>query len=169
MKKVIFWTSFTVFFLVLLKTAVFSHLHFFGIHLDVILFIVVYVSILNGSLLGMLCAFIAGLFLDFLSIAPIGLHSFIFTLTAYIIGKFQGVYNINKFLFPSFLGFISFLFNVLLLFVLSFIFGKNIHTYDIFNIQFLIKLFANTLICPLIFFILNLFPDAFTVKEKSIV
>ncbi len=168
MKKVVFLTSLTIFFLVLLKTAVFSHLPFFDIHINLILFIIVYVSIINGSITGMLCAFIAGLLLDFLSISPIGLHSFIFTLSAYIIGKFKGVYNMNKFLFPAFLGFSSFLFNVLLVFVLHLIFGENIHIYDIFDLKFLIQLVLNTLFCPLVFLFLQLFPNAFIVKETVI-
>ncbi len=168
MKKVVLWTSLTVFFLVLVKTAVFSHLTFFDIHINLILFIIVYVSILNGSITGMICAFIAGLLLDFLSISPLGLHSFIFTLSAYIIGKFKGVYNMNKFLFPAFLGFATFLFNVLLVFVLHVLFGENIHIYDVFNLKFLIQLAVNTFVCPLIFLFLNLFPNVFIVKETAI-
>ncbi len=168
MRKVVLWTALSIFFIVLIQTAVFSHITIFKFRPEIVLLIISFIAISNGSITGMICGFIGGFILDFLSLAPMGLHAFIFTLQAYIIGKFRGLYNINKFFFPCFLGLSSFLFKVLLLFVLNFIFGNNIH-YHIFNIEFLIQLAINTFLTPFVFFILNLFPSAFFVRENTIV
>ncbi len=167
MKKVVLWTSLTVFFIVLVRTAVFSHIEFLKFLPEIVLLIIAFIAISNGSITGMLCGFIAGLILDFLSLAPLGIHSFVFTLLAYIIGKFKGLYNINKFLFPCFLGLSSFLFKVVLVFLLSLLF-KNIHCY-IINIEFLIQIALNTLFAPVVFFLLNLFPSAFIATENPII
>ena len=61
MKKVILWTSLSVFFITLLQTAIFSHISFFTVLPDFILLTVIYIAISNGSLTGLICGFIAGL------------------------------------------------------------------------------------------------------------
>lgn len=165
MKKVILWTSLSVFFISLLQTAVFSHISFFKVLPDLILLTVVYIAIFNGSLTGLICGFIAGLLLDFLSLAPLGLHSFIFTLTGYLVGKFYGLYNLNKVVFPCILGGLAFLFKAALLFVLKLLFGQNIHTYNFISIGFAIEAAVNIVFTPLIFLFFNLFPQAFTLEE----
>ena len=161
MKKVILWTSLSVFFITLLQTAIFSHISFFTVLPDLILLTVIYIAISNGSLTGLICGFIAGLLADFLSAAPIGLHSFIFTLTGYLVGKFYGIYNLNKVIFPCILGGLGFVFKVLLLFVLKILFGQNIHTYNIFSINFAIEAAVNIFFTPFVFLFFNLFPQAF--------
>lgn len=165
MKKVILWTSLSVFFITLLKTAIFSHISFFTVLPDLVLLTVIYIAISNGALTGLTCGFIAGLLADFLSAAPIGLHSFIFTLTGYLIGKFYGVYNLNKVIFPCVLGGIGFLFKVILLFVLKILFGQNIHTYDVFSINFALETAVNIVFTPFVFLFFNLFPQVFILTE----
>ena len=91
MSKVIVWTSLTAFFIGLLQTAVFSHIAAIKVTPDLIMLIIVYAAISNGSKVGMVCGFIAGILVDFLSVAPLGLSSFIFTLAGFIIGKFCGI------------------------------------------------------------------------------
>ncbi|WP_253676694.1 MULTISPECIES: rod shape-determining protein MreD [unclassified Treponema] len=167
MKKVILWTSLSVFFITLLQTAVFSHISFFAVLPDLVLLTVIYIAISNGAITGLICGFIAGLLADFLSAAPIGLHSFIFTLTGYLIGKFYGFYNLNKIVFPCILGTLGFLFKVLLLFILKILFGQNIHTYDIFSVNFAIEAAVNIVFTPFVFLFFNLFPQAFISKEYS--
>lgn len=165
LKKVILWTSLSVFFIGLLRTAIFSHISFFTVLPDLVLLIVVYIAISNGSLTGLVCGFIAGLLSDFLSAAPIGLNSFIFTLAGYCIGKFYGLYNLNKIIFPCVLGGLSFLFKVLLLFVLNLFFGQNIHTYEVLSVNFLLEVSINIVFSPMVFLFFNLFPQAFKLKE----
>ncbi|WP_225969363.1 rod shape-determining protein MreD [Treponema pedis] len=140
MKKVILWTSLTAFFISLLQTAVFSHISFFPIMPEFILLLILYTGISNGSMTGLVCGFISGLFLDFLSAAPIGLHSFIFTLLGFISGKIYGLYNLNKIIFTCLLGTAVFLFYAVILFVLRFLFGQNIHIFNLITLDFLIRI-----------------------------
>lgn len=165
MKKVIFWTSLSVFFISLLQTAIFSHISFFMVLPDLALLTVIYIAISNGSLTGLVCGFIAGFLSDFLSAAPIGLNSFIFTLAGYFVGRFYGLYNLNKIIFPCVLGGLSFLFKALLLFVLKLFFGQNIHTYNILSIDFVLEITINIIFSPPVFLFFNLFPQAFKLKE----
>lgn len=168
MKRVILWTSLAAFFIGLLQTAVFSHISFFPMLPDFILLLILYTAVSNGSTAGLICGFICGLFLDFLSAAPIGLHSFIFTLLGFTAGKIYGLYNLNKIVLPCLLGILGFLFNAFLLFVLRFIFGQNIHTYTIFSTDFLIRLAVNAAFTPVLFLFFNLFPSIFKIKEYPV-
>lgn len=168
MKSVILWTSLTTFFISLLQTAVLSHINFLAIIPSFSLILILYIAISNGSFVGLICGFVSGLILDFLSLAPIGLHSFIFTLMGYIVGKLYGRYNLNKVVLPCFLGFFCFAMNTVLLFLLKFLFGNNIHTYNIFSINFLIRIAVNTFFTPIMFFFLDLFPTLYKFKERSI-
>ncbi len=168
MKTVILWTSLTAFFIGLLQTAVLSHIYFLSITPNFILLLILYTAVSNGSLTGLICGFISGLLLDFLSAAPIGLHSFIFTLLGYTVGKLYGRYNLNKIIFPCLLTLVCFLCNVFILFLLRLVFGQNIHTYKILTIDFLIRLAVNIGFAPIMFFFLDLFPSVFKVKEHSV-
>ena len=165
MSKVIVWTSLTAFFIGLLQTAVFSHIAAIKVTPDLIMLIIVYAAISNGSKVGMVCGFIAGILVDFLSVAPLGLSSFIFTLAGFIIGKFCGMYNVNRVLLPVLLGISAFLFKTGLLFILNLVFGKNIHVYNIFHINFLIELALNTFFAPVVFLFLTMFSSTFKMKE----
>lgn len=166
MKKVIFFTSLSALFLTLFQTAVLSHISVFQVLPDMILALLLYVALLNGSLTGIISGFICGLLVDFLSLAPLGLHSFIFTLLAFIAGKFYGVYNLNKIVLPCLIGSAAFILKVIILFALNFVFGKNIHLYDVFTIKFLIEFIVNILFTPVIFLFLSLFPSAFIAKDS---
>lgn len=167
MGKVVVWTSCTVFFVSLLQTAIFSHIAVIKVTPDLILLIIVYAAISNGARTGMICGFIAGLLLDFLSAAPLGLSSFIFTLVGFTVGKFHDAYNVDKVVFPCILGFAGFLFKVLSLFALNLVFGKNIHVYTVFHVHFLIELALNTVFSPFVFIFLNMFPSIFKMMEFS--
>lgn len=165
MSKVIVWTSLAVFFVGMLQTAVLSHITAVKVMPDIVLLIIVYAAISNGSKMGMICGFIAGLLSDFLSAAPLGLSSFILTLAGFIIGRLCGVYNVSKVFLPALLGLSGFLFKAALLFGLNFVFGKNIHVYNIFHINFLTELVLNTVCAPLVFLFLNMFSSTFKMRE----
>lgn len=161
MKRVIISSCLTGFFIVMLQTAVFSHLSFLSVMPDLLILLVLYVSIENGSVQGMIIGFVCGLFLDSLSMAPLGLHSFIFTLSAFISGKLYGQYNLNNFILPCTAAFAATVFKVCLLYILYFLFGKNIKIYSFFSYTFLAEAGLNTAIAPVIFFLLRLFPAFF--------
>lgn len=87
MKKIAISSSILMLCLSLIQTALFSHIPFFLITADLALVYIVFVAIHNGSRSAMLLGFATGLFLDFMSLSPLGLSSFILTFIAFFFGK----------------------------------------------------------------------------------
>ena len=77
MKHVILWTAAAAFLLGIFETAILSHLRFLPVLPDLILILIVYTALYNGSAAGVIAGFFSGLIFDFLSLAPLGLHSWI--------------------------------------------------------------------------------------------
>ncbi|MGP1440251.1 MAG: rod shape-determining protein MreD [Treponema sp.] len=161
MKKIVISSSIVALFLILIQTALFSHIPFFLITADLLLIFITFVAINNGSRLAMILGFVSGLLLDFMSIAPFGLSSFILTFIAFFLGKLHGHYNLTHFIFPFILAIIATFAKFLLLLLLHFLFATSIRTYSIYDSVFLIELCLNVLFAPCIFFSLNRFPSFF--------
>ena len=94
MQKVAISSSIVAVILVLIQTALFSHIPFFHITADLLLVFITFVAINNGSRLAMLLGFASGVLLDFMSISPFGLSSFILTFIAFFLGKLPGNYTL---------------------------------------------------------------------------
>lgn len=161
MKKVAFFSSIVALILVLIQTALFSHIPFFLITADLLLIFITFVAINNGSRLAMILGFASGLLLDFMSIAPFGLSSFILTFIAFFLGKLHGHYNLTHFIFPFILAVVVTITKFLLLLMLHFLFSTSIRTYSIYDSVFLIELALNIVFAPILFFSLNRFPSFF--------
>ena len=75
MKHVILWTAAAAFLLGIFETAILSHLRFLPVLPDLILILIVYTALYNGSAAGVIAGFFSGLIFDFLSLAPLGIYS----------------------------------------------------------------------------------------------
>ena len=84
MRKVILWTVAAAFLLGVFGTAILSHIQLLPALPDLILILVVYIALYNGTAAGITAGFFSGLIFDFLSLAPMGLHSFVFTVLGWI-------------------------------------------------------------------------------------
>ena len=158
MKKTILFSVIFELVLCLIDTAIISHLHIFNWHTDAVLVLILFVSFCNGSLTGSLAAFFSGLILDFLSLAPLGLHSATFVIIAFVSGKMHGRYNLNRVFIPMLLTFIAVMIQSLLFFILRFIFGSNIAVPNFLLAEFWIGVFVTSISAPILFFLFNLFP-----------
>ena len=67
----------------LLETALLSNIIFLPAVPDLLLLIVLYLSVYNGSLTGETAGFVSGLMLDFLTAAPLGLNCLLRTWWAF--------------------------------------------------------------------------------------
>lgn len=161
MQKIAISSSIVAVLLILIQTTLFSHIPFFLITADFLLIFIGFVAINNGSRLAMLLGFASGLLVDFMSISPFGLSSFILTFVAFFLGKLHGHYNLSHFIVPFILSFILTFIKFLLLLLLHFLFGTSIRIYSIYDSVFLIELVLNVLIAPILFFSLNRFPTFF--------
>lgn len=161
MQKIAISSSIVAVLLILIQTTLFSHIPFFLITADFLLIFIGFVAINNGSRLAMLLGFVSGLLVDFMSISPFGLSSFILTFVAFFLGKLHGHYNLSHFIVPFILSFILTFIKFLLLLLLHFLFGTSIKIYSIYSSVFLIELALNVVFAPCLFFTLNRFPTFF--------
>lgn len=163
MKHVILWTCGIACVISVFRAAVLSHLKWIPTFPDFLLLLIIYVACHNGAVTGILIGFLSGLLLDFLSIAPFGLHAFVFTVMGFIYGKLYGKYNTKAFFFSLIFGFTGMILKALLLFLLRFLFGTVVQVYDLFSV-FLLELVLTTVCAPALFFVLQFFPSAFENK-----
>lgn len=166
MKHVILWTAAAAFMLGVFETAILSHFHILPALPDLILILVVYIALYNGTVAGVTAGFFSGLIFDFLSLAPLGLHAFMFTVIGFIYGILYRKYNVRRLIFLLVLALSATFLKALLLFVLRFLFGQSIQVYSMTALPFWFEAAANTLVGPLFFVLFGLFPSAFEVQES---
>ena len=165
MRKVILWTIAAAFLLGVFETAILSHIQLLPALPDLILILVVYIALYNGTVAGITAGFFSGLIFDFLSLAPMGLHSFTFTVLGFLYGMLYGKYNVRRFFFPLILGLSATFLKAGILFVLHVLFGQSIQVYNLLAAPFWIEVAENALCAPALFMLLSLFPNAFDIRE----
>lgn len=165
MKKVILFSVIFAIVLCLIDTAIISHIRFFEFRPESCLVLLLFVTFSNGSLIGVIVGFFIGLVLDFLSLAPLGLHSASFVIIAFIAGKMHGRYNLNRVFMPVFLTFLALMVKALLYFVFRYIFGENILVPNFLDMDFWVGILVTLISAPLLFAIFNLFPTLLQRRE----
>lgn len=165
MRKIVLWTIATSFLLGVFETAILSHIQLLPALPDLILILVLYIALHNGTVAGMTAGFFSGLIFDFLSLAPMGLHSFVFTVLGFLCGILYRKYNVHRFFFPLILGLVATFLKVGILFILNILFGQSIQVYNLLSISFWIEAAANALCVPVLFILFGLFPNAFEIRE----
>lgn len=168
MGKVIAWTSVLVLFLALFQAAILSNLAFLPAMPDLVLIAVVYVAFMNGSLAGSTAGFISGFVVDFLSAAPVGLHSFVRAVAGFAVGKFSGSFNLNRVAFPALMGFAATVCKAAQVWVLSLFFGEQVRTYRLVGADFWLEALVNAVAAPILFAILGLFDELFVARERRL-
>ena len=147
------------FFFILLETAILSNISFLPTVPDLILILNVYLALQNGPLVGQSMGFISGLLIDFMSAGPLGLQTLLRTLIGYSLGFLSRLLNTSSFFFPALYIFFISLFKALLFILFSFFFPNVSVLHHIFSISFLFEILMNTILAPLIFAFLKLFPS----------
>jgi rod shape-determining protein MreD len=153
-KSIICTVLFCIFASVLQSTLI-SQIAFFGVVPDLALCILVFSSYINGTMIGQISGFFSGLFLDFLSAAPLGLNCLVRTLIGFLTGIFKGSLFLDIFLLPVILCAIATLIKALIIFLLHLIIGSNVPAYSLISSLFWIELGLNCLSAPLLFLILK--------------
>ena len=151
----------------LLETALLSNVVFLPVVPDLLLLVVLYISVQNGSLTGEATGFISGLLLDFLTAAPLGLNCLLRTLFGLFAGLFHDVLNISKIMIPAMLALIATIAKAIIIGFISFCFPNGVITYDLFSASFGMELLFNVILAPLVFAFLSLF-SSFLISDKEI-
>ena len=161
MNKVLVSSIILSILLVLIQTSLFAHIPFFLITADLLLIYTTYLAIRNGSRFSICLSFASGIFLDFMSISPLGISSFILVFISFFLGKLHGKYDLNHLIVPFVLAILAMVTKLTLLFLLHFLFGSMIRVYNIYETKFWIEVALNFAFAPILFFVLNRFPTFF--------
>jgi rod shape-determining protein MreD len=158
--KKILWSNIFIIIAALLQSTLLARLLlFFHINAvpDIALCILVFSSYSNGMMTGQLTGFFSGLFIDFLSSAPLGLNMFIRTLTGALAGFIRGNLMLDAVILPAGLCAGATLFKALLLLALNFLFSGAIPAYSWTKPTLWIEILLNAALAPFLFDFLKKF------------
>ncbi|MDR1469770.1 MAG: rod shape-determining protein MreD [Spirochaetaceae bacterium] len=151
----------------LLQSTLFFRLSIYHAVPDIALLILVFVSYVNGSLMGQTTGFFGGLLLDFVSFAPLGLNIFVRTVTGYLVGLLRGVFFLDRVFLPAALCAGATFLKAGILFVLNLLFAGAIPVYNFQAPSFWIELAMNTVLAPFLFWLFNLFGKLLVMEKVT--
>ncbi|MDR0451374.1 MAG: rod shape-determining protein MreD [Treponema sp.] len=157
MAKNVIWTAIFTLVAALLQSTLLSHLALYHAVPDLALGILVYCAFVNGTMTGQLSGFFSGLFLDFISGAPLGLNTFIRTLLGALTGLLKGAFFLDAVFLPMILCAAATLLKAAFLFLLHLLLNKAVPAYPLFAPILWVELMLNSLSAPLLFGLLRLF------------
>ncbi|MDR2795112.1 MAG: rod shape-determining protein MreD, partial [Spirochaetaceae bacterium] len=156
MTKKIMWTTLLITAAAILQSTLLSPLSvYFYARPDIALDILVFSAYLNGMMAGQLSGFFSGLFLDFLSSAPLGLNLFVRTIIGAAAGILNGNFMLDRILLPAILSASATMLKAGLLFLLNLLFVGAIPSYRFNTPALWVELAMNALLAPLIFTLLK--------------
>lgn len=151
------WSLVVSFCLLLLEVTILSNIMILPVIPDLTLICLLFLSYHNGSVFGEVHGFFAGIFIDLISGSPLGLNSFVRTITGFLAGLTHDKFNADKIFFPIILVILATVVKAFLIFVASIFFGDSIYTYKITTQSlFWIELCFNAILAPVLFRILEL-------------
>lgn len=157
MIRSIIWTVIFCILASILQSTVLARIAFFKVIPDLTLCIVVFSAYVNGTMTGQISGFLSGLFLDFLSAAPLGMNCLVRTLIGALAGIFKGAFFLDIFFMPVILCALATLLKAVILFILNLLFGAAVPSYSFFSPLIWIELGLNCISAPLLFFLLKRF------------
>jgi|LSQX01.1.fsa_nt_gb rod shape-determining protein MreD len=164
MIKKILWALLFIFITILLQSSLARYMH--NISPDIVMCIILYVAILNGTLTGEILGFFAGLLLDLMTASPLGTNALIFTVIGALTGQLKGLFFSEGILFPVVSMAIASLIKSLLLFLISIVFSQAFNIIPLIELKTVWQLLINMLIAPFIFAFLGLFKTLFSTEAR---
>jgi rod shape-determining protein MreD len=155
MIRSVIWTVILSIVAGILQSTLLAKIAFFKVVPDLALCILVYSAYVNGTMTGQVSGFFSGLFLDFLSAAPLGLNCFVRTLIGALAGVFKGAFFLDIIFMPVILCSLATIIKAIILFLLNLLIGQAVPSYSFLSSLFWIELALNSLSGPLLFFVLR--------------
>ncbi len=152
---------------VVLQTTLVHHIAIFDVKPDLTLILLVLFSVRRGAWIGQTSGFTAGLLEDFLSLSPLGFHSFIKTLTGYLYGNIHGKIYIDPIFFPLLFVLTASLLKGLLTLLLILIFQVSLSFEGYFSWRFWLETGYNLVLTPFLFFLYRLMEGILDKRGKS--
>lgn len=152
----------------LLQSVLLYRLTIYGAIPDISLGVLVFSAYANGTMSGQFTGFFSGLFYDFLSISPMGLHTLIRTVIGALGGMLKGMFFLDKVVLPMLLCASATVIKALMIFGLHFLFVGTVPAYPPLTTPvFWVELLLNTIIAPILFGFLKLFKPLLMTGEKN--
>jgi rod shape-determining protein MreD len=167
MAKNVIWTTIFSIIAGILQSTLLSHLAINHAVPDLALGILVFTAYQNGTMTGQLSGFSSGIFLDFLSAAPIGLNAFVRTMIGALAGRMNGTFFLDGFFLPMALCAGATAIKAALYFVLHVLFSGAVPAYTLFEPTLWVELMLNTVTAPVLFGFLKLFQSLLVGRRKN--
>ena len=142
---------------IVIQSTLVSRIAPWGVTPDIGLILLVFFSNRTGTLKGEVTGFFSGLVEDFISLSPLGFHTFIKTLTGYLYGLTRGKFFIDPVFMPLILITAATLFKYIMGGLLGAIFVSPELMEPVFSVKMGIELGLNAILSPFIFALLRLF------------
>jgi rod shape-determining protein MreD len=140
----------------ILQSALRFRIALYGAVPDLALGIIVYSAYVNGAMTGQLAGFFSGIFLDFLSAAPLGLNALIRTIIGALTGLMRETFFLDFVFLPMALCAAATIVKALALFLLHLLFAGAVPAYSLMAPVFWVELGLNVLSAPFLFWLLKL-------------
>jgi len=146
----------------ILQSTLLAKIAFFNVVPDLALCILVFSAYVNGTMTGQVSGFFSGLFIDFLSAAPIGMNALIRTIIGALAGIFKGALFLDYVVMPAILCALATILKAIMIFMLHLIMGSVIPAYSFIDPVFWLELAVNVVSAPLLFLLLRQFKPILT-------
>jgi rod shape-determining protein MreD len=167
MAKNVIWTTIFSIIAGILQSTLLSHLAINHAVPDLALGILVFTAYQNGTMMGQLSGFSSGIFLDFLSAAPLGLNAFVRTMIGALAGRMNGTFFLDGFFLPMVLCAGATVIKAALYFVLHVLFSGAVPAYTLFEPALWVELMLNTVTAPVLFGFLKLFHSLLAGRREN--
>jgi len=157
MIKSIVWTVILCVIAAILQSTLIAKIAFLKIIPDLALCILVFSAYVNGTMTGQLSGFFSGLFLDFLSAAPLGLNCLVRTVIGALTGIFKGAFFLDVFFMPVILCSLATILKALVILIIHLFMGQAVPSYSFTSPNLWIELGLNAACAPLLFLLLKIF------------
>lgn len=127
-----------------------------GVVPDVAMILLIAASWKYGAYAGMISGFLLGIALDTMSLSIMGFHAIIYTLIAYLFGRFFQSISKGVFLMPAFSTLSATAFKYGGSYLIAVTFSLNSAAARFFTLPTLVEAAANFIIAPLFFFLFGL-------------
>jgi len=141
---------------VLLESTLLKKLPSNYIYPDIALIILIFFSNSRGVIEGQVSGFLVGIAEDFLSLSPLGFHSFIKTIIGFIFGNSKGKVFIDPIFFPMLMVLIATLIKGFTAVIISSVFLSPETSPDVFTFKFAIEIIENCICAPFVFAFMKL-------------
>ncbi|HYW82208.1 MAG TPA: rod shape-determining protein MreD, partial [Spirochaetia bacterium] len=147
----------TVTICILLQSTILNKVAIRGVHPDLALIVLIFVSMRRGPMVGQVSGFATGFLEDLMNVSPLGFHSLLRTVIGYVYGVLSGNVFIDPFLMPIVLTVIATILKGILAGIVSAIFGLAASGFITFTGRLWIEVGYNGVVAPFLFALLNLF------------